>query len=320
MEPTVSVSQLTTAYAVCRGIARRQARNFYYSFRVLPSAKRNALSAVYAFMRHADDISDDESATVVERRERLESWLDEWHQVQAGRPSNDPVFVALSDAQKKYRIPPELLDQLVHGTSLDLQNRVEEPDTSSVQERDTAVATSPIRTYRTFADLYEYCYLVASVVGLVCIRIYQYEDPHAEQLAERCGVAFQLTNIIRDVKEDAAMGRVYFPEEDLHRFGLTVDDFLSDKGAHLEQSRLRPLLEFETQRAREYYKSAAELIPLIHEDSRPALWVMVTIYQHLLERIAEKNYDVLRQRVRLSGTEKMSILGRGIIKSVFQRI
>lgn len=316
----MSVSQLTTAYAVCRGIARRQARNFYYSFRVLPAAKRNALSAVYAFMRHADDISDDETATVVERRERLQSWLDEWHQVQAGRPSNDPVFVALSDAQKKYRIPRELLDKLVHGTSLDLQTSVEEPDPSAMQQRDTAVATSPIRTYRTFADLYEYCYLVASVVGLVCIRIYQYEDPHAEHLAERCGIAFQLTNIIRDVKEDAAMGRVYFPEEDLHRFGLTVDDFLGDKGAHLEQSRLRPLLEFETQRAREYYKSAAELIPLIHEDSRPALWVMVTIYQCLLERIAEKNYDVLRQRVRLSGTEKMSILGRGIIRSVFQRI
>ena len=320
MEPTVSVSQLTTAYAVCRGIARRQARNFYYSFRVLPAAKRNALSAVYAFMRHADDISDDESATVVERRERLQTWLDEWHQVQAGRPSNDPVFVALSDAQKKYRIPPELLDQLVHGTSLDLQSAAEEPDRAATLEGNTVVAAAPIRIYRTFADLYEYCYLVASVVGLVCIRIYQYEDPHAEQLAERCGVAFQLTNIIRDVKEDASMGRVYFPEEDLHRFGLTVDDFLSDQGAHLEQSSLRPLLEFETQRAREYYKSAAELIPLIHEDSRPALWVMVTIYRRLLERIAEKNYDVLRERVRLGGTEKMRILGRGIIKSVFQRI
>jgi len=316
----VSVAQLTTAYAVCRGIARRQARNFYYSFRVLPTAKRNALSAVYAFMRHADDISDDESATVAERRERLQAWLDEWHQVQGGRPSNDPVFVALADAQKKYHIPPELLDQLVHGTSLDLRTPAEEPDRTSGQEGDTAVATFPIRAYRTFADLYEYCYLVASVVGLVCIRIYQYEDSHAEQLAERCGVAFQLTNIIRDVKEDAARGRVYFPEEDLHRFGLTFDDFLIDKGAHLEQSRLRALLEFETQRAREYYKSADELIPLIHEDSQPALWVMVAIYRRLLERIAEKNYDVLRERVRLSGTEKMSILGRGIIKSIFQRI
>ena len=316
----MSLSQLTTAYAVCRGIARRQARNFYYSFRVLPAVKRNALSAVYAFMRHADDISDDESMPVAERRKRLHNWLEEWHQVQAGNPSNDPVFVALADAQKKYKIPPQLLDQLVQGTSLDLQSPAEEADRSSAVERSTAVAASPIRLHRTFADLYEYCYLVASVVGLVCIRVYQYEDPRAEQLAERCGVAFQLTNIIRDVKEDAAMGRVYFPEEDLARFGLTFDDFLADKGSRLEQSRLWPLLEFETQRAREYYASATELIPLIHEDSRPALWVMVTVYQRLLERIAEKNYDVLHERVRLSGGEKMRILGRGIIQSVFQRI
>jgi len=320
VEPTVSASQLTTAYAVCRGIARRQARNFYYSFRVLPAAKRNALSAVYAFMRHADDISDDESATLAKRRERLQSWLEEWHQVQAGGKSNDPVFVALFDAQKRYRIPPELLDQLVQGTSLDLQTSVDDSARSSASEGNTAVAASPIRIHRTFSELYEYCYLVASVVGLVCIRIYQYEDAYAEQLAERCGVAFQLTNIIRDVKEDAAMGRVYFPEEDLVRFGLTVEDFLNAKGARLEPARLRPLLEFETQRAREYYKSAAQLIPLVHEDSRPALWVMVTIYQRLLERIAEKNYDVLHERVRLSGGEKMRILGRGIIQSVFQRI
>ena len=316
----MSVSQLTTAYAVCRGIARRQARNFYYSFLALPAAKRNALSAVYAFMRHADDISDEESVPVPERRRRLQNWVEEWHQVQAGTPSNDPVFVALADAQKKYRIPPELLDQLVQGTSMDLQTPVDDVDRSSAAQVDTAVAAAPTRIHRTFADLYDYCYFVASVVGLVCIRIYQYEDPRAEQLAERCGVAFQLTNIIRDVKEDAAMGRVYFPEEDLHRFGLTVDDFLQDKGARLEQSRLWPLLEFEAQRAREYYASATELIPLIHEDSRPALWVMVTIYRRLLERIAERNYDVLHGRARLSGTEKVGILTRGIIKSIFQRI
>jgi len=316
----VSVSQLTTAYSVCRGIARRQARNFYYSFQVLPAAKRNALSAVYAFMRHADDISDDESVPVLERRDRLQSWLEDWHKVQEGRPSNDPIFVALADAQKKYRIPPELLDQLVKGTSMDLETAADEGEPSPAVEGETAVGVFPIRVHRTFADLYDYCYYVASVVGLACIRIYQYEDPRAEQLAERCGVAFQLTNIIRDVQEDAAMGRVYLPEEDLHRFGLTLDDFLQDKGARLEQSRLWPLLEFEAQRAREYYAAAAELIPLVHEDSQAALWVMVTIYRRLLEKIAEKNYDVLRGRVRLSGTEKSSILARGIIKSIFLRI
>jgi phytoene synthase len=317
----VTDSQLTTAYAVCRGIARREARNFYYSFLALPLVKRNALSAVYAFMRHADDISDDEKLPTSERRKRLDQWLTEWHQVEAGTPSNDPVFVALVDAQKRFAIPSELLNQLVRGTSMDLESpaKDEHRDTAP-QQSGTAIAASATRIHSTFADLYQYCYLVASVVGLVCIRIYGYQDCRAEQLAERCGVAFQLTNIIRDVKEDAAMGRVYFPEEDLARFGLTVDDFLQDSGARLEQSRLGLLLDFEAQRAREYYESATDLIRLIDEDSRPALWVMVTIYRRLLDKIAQKHYDVLRGRVRLSATEKFGILGHGMIKSVFGTI
>src|SRR5437764_12560434 len=271
-------------------------------------------------MRHADDISDDERVPVLERRQRLQHWLEEWHKIQAGTPSSDPIFVALADAQKKYRIPPALLDQLMQGTSMDLQSPIDESDASSNFEGNTAVAAFPIRVHRTFAELYDYCYLVASVVGLVCIRVYQYEDPRAEQLAERCGIAFQLTNIIRDVKEDAAMGRVYFPEEDFTRFGLTLDDFLKDGGRCLQQSRLRPLLEFEAQRAREFYESAADLIPLIHDDSRPALWVMTTIYRRLVDNVATCSYDVLHRRVRLSAPEKLGILARCMIKSVFRTI
>jgi 15-cis-phytoene synthase len=314
----VSDSQLKTAYAVCRGIARREARNFYYSFRALPPAKRDALSAVYAFMRHADDISDDQKQSADARRARLRAWINDWHQVQSGSPTDDPVFLALADAQKKYRIPGERLDQLVEGTSLDLQNIQEEPNREAASHVSTAVASPVIRVHRTFADLYRYCYLVASVVGLVCIRIYGYEDPHAELLAERCGVAFQLTNIIRDVKEDAAMGRVYLPEEDIAKLNLSIDDFLQHP-ARLDRARLRALLEVEAQRAREYYESANELIPLIHEDSRPALWVMVTIYRRLLDKIAEARYDVLQRRISLSASEKLRILGQGMLKSVFSR-
>ena len=315
----MSAAKLTTAYAVCRGIARRQARNFYYSFLALPSEKRDALSAVYAFMRHADDISDDDKLAVDERRKRLSLWLEEWHRAEGGGPSDDPVFVALADAQRRFKIPGELLDKLVQGTAMDLEAPADDAHANPAGEGGTAVAPA-LRVHRTFTDLYDYCYLVASVVGLVCIRIYGYEDRRAEQLAERCGVAFQLTNIIRDVKEDAAMGRVYLPEEDLSRFGFTVDDFLGDRGARLEPSRLGPLLEFETQRAREYYQSARELIPLVHEDSRPALWVIVTIYRSLLDRIAERRYDVLSRRVSLSAREKFAILARGIMKSVFHRL
>ena len=311
--------RLATAYAVCRGIARREARNFYYSFLALPRAKRNALSAVYAFMRHADDISDDESLPVAERKLRLDVWLEQWHRVLKGTPSDDPVFMALADSQKRFQIPPELLDQLVHGTSMDLEPTIDsvghEPGQGGI-----AVAASPIRVHKTFADLYRYCYLVASVVGLVCIRIFGYQEKRAEDLAEDCGVAFQLTNIIRDVKEDAAMGRVYLPEEDLAHFGLSAEEFLQVRRKKIDRARLRALLEFEAQRARDYYKSGIELIPLIHKDSRAALWVMVTIYRSLLEKIAASKFDVLRRRVRLSAAQKFSILTRGLVKSLFRSV
>jgi phytoene synthase len=307
------------AYAVCRGIARREARNFYYSFLALPQAKRNALSAVYAFMRHADDLSDDQTRSLEERKSRLSSWLAEWHRVQEGTPSDDPVFLALADAQKKFQIPPELLDQLVQGTSMDLET-APSPTVPEHQSAGGTATIAAIRVHRTFADLYRYCYFVASVVGLVCIRIYEYEDQRAEELAERCGVAFQLTNIIRDVKEDSSLGRIYFPEEDLAKFGLSVETFLNEGGERLDPERLRALLAFEAERAREYYKSGLELIPLIHRDSRAALWVMVTIYSRLLEKIAKSNYDVLRRRVRLTAAEKFAILGRGLVKSIFRTV
>lgn len=319
MEQTVTDPRVNVAYAVCRGIARREARNFYYSFLALPRAKRNALSAVYAFMRHADDLSDDQTRSVEERKLRLGSWLGEWHRVQEGTASDDPVFVALSDAQKRFKISPELLDQLVQGTSMDLE--AASPKIASSRQANGGIATLPaIRVHQTFDELYRYCYLVASVVGLVCISIYGYEDRRAEDLAERCGVAFQLTNIIRDVKEDASLGRVYFPEEDLAKFSLSDEDFLNDRGQRLDPERLRALLAFEAERAREYYKSAAELIPLIHRDSRTALWVMVAIYSRLLEKIAKSDYDVLRRRVRLSAAEKVAILGRGLVKSIFRTV
>ncbi len=311
-------TQLVTAYAVCRGIARSQAKNFYYGFLALPREKRNALCAVYAFMRHADDLSDDRSQTLSERRSALDSWLAEWHAAAAGQPTNDPVFFALADAQRRFQIPGELLNKLVAGTTMDLAApRQLEQDSASGQWASSGTSVQTAAPYRTFADLYNYCYYVASVVGLVCIRVYGYSDPRAESLAERCGIAFQLTNIIRDVKEDAQMGRVYLPEEDIVRFGLTPEEFIVNGGSALEVSRLWPLLEFEAQRAREFYQAADELVPLIDKDSRSAFWVMATIYRRLLEKIAKRHYDVLSERVSLSALEKSAILSRGVLQSIF---
>lgn len=297
-------SQLAVAYSVCRGIARRAAKNFYYAFLVLPKPKRQALCAVYAFMRRCDDISDDTALSVYERQQKLAAWLDAFHLAQTGRPTDDPVLLALTDAQRRYNIPVELLDQLAYGTMMDVDT---DADDQLVCESSEPIVTVH---YRTFDDLRLYCYRVASVVGLVCIRVFGYRDPAAEPLAERCGLAFQLTNIIRDVQEDAVMGRIYLPEEDLARFGISPTELRSAP----DPARLRPLLEMEAERAREFYRAGDELIPHVDEDSQPALWVLVTIYRRLLDKIAARQYDVFSGKVSLTVREKLTILVRGLVK------
>jgi len=295
-------SQLAVSYSVCRSIARSAAKNFYYAFLLLPRPKRQALCAVYAFMRRCDDITDDASLPVYERQQKLLTWLDDFHRAQAGMPTDEPVLLALTDAQRRYNIPVELLDQLAYGTESDVED----------EDQLLCETAAPILTvrYRTFEELRRYCYQVASVVGLVCIRIFGYRDKAAEPLAERLGLAFQLTNIIRDVKEDAAMGRVYLPAEDLEKCGVSPGELRSPR----DVARLRPLLAMEADRAREYYGAAEQLIPLVDEDSQPALWVLATIYRRLLEKIALRQYDVFAGKVSLTVREKLSILSRGFAK------
>ena len=295
--------QLRAAYSVCRHIARSAAKNFYYGFLLLPHRKRNALSAVYAFMRHADDISDDPSIPAEQRREKLDEWMDALRRVVDGERTDDPVLFALADSQKHFNIPLDLLEKLVHGTEMD----VAAPGSA----KPAAAASVPQLQYETFDQLYDYCYHVASVVGLVCIRIFGYRDPRAEKLAERVGVAFQLTNILRDVKEDAGLGRVYLPREDFARFGV---DVLALTNGSAPPS-LRPVMEFEALRARAYYRAAEELLPLIDDDSRAALWTLVEIYRRLLERIIGRNYDVFSERVGLSAAEKLRVMAKGFLRS-----
>jgi len=304
---TPAPAQLTMAYSVCRGITRTNAKNFYYAFLVLPKRKRESLCAVYAFMRRYDDIADDSTLSLEERRFKLNTWLDALHQVQQGQPSDDPILLALTDTQRRYTIPAGLLDELAMGTAMDVESAPENLQTPLPAD----VAAVPLTVqYITFEDLKVYCYRVASVVGLVCIHIFGYRDPAAEPLAEKCGLAFQLTNIIRDVKEDAAMGRVYLPEEDLSRFGLSAADLLSTPDA----ARFRPLLTLEADRAREFYQAGDQLIPYISEDSQPALWVLVNIYRRLLEKIAERQYDVFSGKISLTVSEKLRILGKGFLQ------
>ena len=301
-------------------MARREAKNFYWAFRVLPQGKSDAMCAVYAFMRKADDLADDESMSIEARRAAMEEWTAAWRRSRA-ESSTDQIFVALNDTQQRFGISNELLEQLVAGTTMDLQPQLE----GMVQLRDTIVARDgastdyELQAYGSFDDLYRYCYLVASVVGLVTIRIFGYRDSQAELLAERTGIAFQLTNILRDVREDAERGRMYLPLEDLQSTGASIGQMLTASTSGLVAQGTQALLAKEIGRAREFYRSGYELIPLIDNDAQPAMRVLVTIYHRLLERIAADPVAVFRERVSVPTAEKLAILGRGLAASAIAR-
>jgi 15-cis-phytoene synthase len=303
-EIAASGPALIRAYAECRAIAKHEAKNFYYAFVALPLPRRNAICAIYAFMRQADDLSDDESLPREERRWRLEAWLADWHGVCRGSGSSNPVFVAVRDAVERFSIPLGLLDELVNGVTMDL-----EQDASDAPD-----------TYATFADLYRYCYLVASVVGLVCIRIFGYSDPSAEKLAEETGIAFQLTNILRDVQEDAARNRVYLPLDELAAYGVELDSLLRRAPSAPPAVNERALLESIVRRAEDYYQSAEKLLPLIDCESRPALWVLVSIYHALLKRIERADYDVFTHRISVPTWQKLGILAVGLMRMTVARM
>lgn len=266
---TITVSE---SYAYCRDISRRRAKNFYYSFVLLKDAQRDAMCAIYAFMRYCDDLSDDAGSTTMET---MRQWRDDLDNALRGEFTDHPVWPAFHDAVKKYKIPHQYFHDMIDGVSSDLAPQV----------------------MNTFDDLYQYCYRVASVVGLTIIHIFGFEDKKALELAEKCGIAFQLTNILRDVQEDIGLGRVYLPAEDLNRFGVQPPK-ITYTPEFIE------LMRFEAARARSYYNEAMPLIKLVHRDSRASLWAMIQIYYRLLGRIEQKEFRVLDQRIRLSTPEK----------------
>jgi phytoene synthase len=264
---------LKASYAFCQRIARTRARNFYYSFLLLSREQREAMCAIYAFMRYCDDISEGEGAS----REGIERWRQDLDCALEGRFGSNLLWPAFHDTVQRYHIPREYFYQMIEGVSSDLQ----------------------AKQLQTFDELYRYCYQVASVVGLTIIHIFGFESPEALQLAEKCGIAFQLTNILRDVREDRENGRIYLPEEDIRKFG-------ADLGVHDE--RFVKLMSFEAARARAYYDESRPLIALVHKRSRPSLWALIEIYRRLLTRIEGSNFNVLKQRIRVPTWEKLSIL------------
>ena len=278
-----STNEIAHSYAECRNVARAASSNFYYAFFMLPQAKRDALCALYAFMRLVDDVSDT-VGSAADKQRGLARWRAALDAVVAGDVSGHPILPAFADTIERFHIPPRYFHDLISGAEMDLT----------------------VGDYPTFDRLREYCYRVAGTVGLTCLHVFEFDDPHAPDLAERLGIAFQLTNILRDVQADYEMGRVYLPIEDLKQFGVRAEQFA---GGPLSPE-LRALLEYEAARAWDFYREGVELIPRVHPDARAALWALVRIYSSLLRRIEMRGYDVFTERVRLSTPEKTGILLR----------
>jgi len=287
-EPADTVAQ---SYEECHRIARASHSNFYYAFFLLPKKRRDGLAALYAFMRLVDDVAD-EGHDLAAKQRGLAKWraaLDEAVNSNnaisiSALPGAAAVLPALVDTMRRYNMPARYLHDLISGAEMDLT----------------------VNSYATFDRLREYCYRVAGTVGLTCTHAFGFRDSRALDLAEKLGLAFQLTNIIRDVHDDYAMGRVYLPEEDLAQYNVSPGDF-----ARAEATLgVQELLRFEADRAWQCYEEGAALLNLIEPESRPALWLLVHTYSALLARIEDLDYAVFGERVRLSKAEKLVFIAK----------
>jgi phytoene synthase len=278
-----SHAALEASYRFCASEARREARNFYSAFLLLPRQRRWAMCALYAFLRRTDDLVD-EPGSAAEKAQLLNGWRGQLDLALAGEPAAWPGLLALADTIARHGIPAQLLHEVIDGVWMDVHPRL----------------------YGTFQDLAGYCHHVASVVGLSCLHIWGYrsEGGRAETLAEHCGIALQLTNIIRDVREDACNGRIYLPQDDLARFGVGPEEL---SAAGQSSDRLRALLAFEGQRAYQFYEDAYRLAPLVAPVGRPVLLTIVGIYRALLDEIAHRGYNVQGGRISIPSWRKATI-------------
>ncbi|MBL8190909.1 MAG: presqualene diphosphate synthase HpnD [Acidobacteria bacterium] len=260
--------------------------NFFYSFLFLPKQKRDAIIDVYTFCRAVDDVVDDLVGPVTfghaanEARLELGKWRAEMERLYAGRPTT-PITRNLQKVLEQFPMPKEYYEEMINGCEMDLSHH----------------------RYETFDELYQYCYRVAAITGLMCVEIFTYREPRAREYAVSLGIALQLTNILRDLKEDAERGRIYLPQEDLRRFGYSEHELVNS----VVNDNFRALMKFECDRARSYYRQAEELFP--HEDQATltAAVTMGKIYFRLLEQIEQNEYDVFNHQIRLHRPERFYI-------------
>ena len=281
--------RLAESYEHCRTIARQRARNFYYSFLLLDNRRMLSICSIYAFMRKCDDLSDDSKAgEEAQAVEALEEWRSKMEAGLRGNYADELLWPAFHDTVNRFQIPPRYFHEMIDGVKSDLVRN----------------------HFSTFDELYRYCYQVASVAGLSLVHILGFKEAEALRLAEKCGIAFQLTNILRDLGEDARRGRYYIPLEDLRRFGVGQQDLAGG----VESPSMAELLRFEAHRARDYYVQSRPLLAMIEPSTRPSLWALIEIYSRLLGKVEQKGVAVLHRRVRLSPLEKSLIVLRAFLR------
>lgn len=314
-------TSVATSYRHVRRISRRSGSNFYRSFWLLPRPKRRAMCALYAFARVTDDLGDCDAPAA-----KRSDWLEWWRQatdmnlsdanLSGAGPSDrlilpgetaatghspinlqcsaEQILPALRDASMRYQIPSQYLLEIIDGVAADQQKT----------------------RFDTYEQLEHYCYLVASAVGLACLHIWEYEPPMPTAAAIDCGLAFQLTNILRDISEDAARGRIYLPRQHYQQHGLSEDDLLRPR----PDDRLTCLVEDEIRRAERLFESGWRVWDSLHPDGRPMFSMMWRTYRKLLARIAEDPASVLLHRARLSKREKFTLVSKHFVGPVFRRL
>ena len=275
-------TELELAYDHCRRIAREQAKNFYYAFRTLPGPKRRAIYATYAFCRHCDDIADDDRP--LEDKKRLFARERQLLGDLGKDGAEGPVYIALSDTSQIFGIPPRYFEEVIEGVEMDLT----------------------LTRFKTFEELRAYAYRVASVVGLICIEVFGYEDERAKEYAVDLGLAMQLTNILRDIKEDAERGRIYIPLDEMERFEYSEADLMGG----VVNDAFRGLMAFQAARARRYFDSGKRLIPLLSAESRACPATLHKVYSTILDRIDASGFDVFKKRIGLNKSEKVLIAAK----------
>ena len=278
------------ALAYCRQVTRRQAKNFYYAFLFLPPEKRAAVYSVYAFCRRSDDIADEPGA-LYDKRDQLRAWRGELGNCYNGKPTN-LITRALWHTLERYPIPQRYFEDLLQGVEMDLT----------------------VQRYASFDELRVYCCRVASAVGLACLEIFGYRHPGVRTYARHLGIALQLTNILRDIREDAERGRIYLPQEDLRAFGVREDDVLQKRYT----AAFAALMQFQQERILSHYRQAAACLLPGDRAGLMAPEIMAAIYRATLHKMRRQRFNVFRGRTRLSGLHKMAI-GLGTFAALWVR-